>query len=370
MAATQKGKRDLSLVRETGSTTRVLNLALIHERFGQTPEYLEKPLFRNRRLNAALILKHTLRPNERDLLPRAGTTATKIVLPYSSVDLSLGGTSFFVGQAEFERLMRDGVGGYNDAAVLQSDLEILRIIDELPSFDPFLLRELLRRHGHDPARCYFDLSEADTQRMRTFVEQEIGRLVELAFSKNAGGSAKALSARMAEKLMTDETAQSLEPLRATLQLSGDEYREGVFAWKGFLYYNWLVGEIAPRLGALARQILSASIRNSTADERMQLASTRQRIVDHLGVASGRVREGLRCYTDAFNELANGKPTAFRDFLLRAPALFLSVGEAIIILMHIEAFWRYRIKPGKEVALEADEAAEIFQEFEGTLAGVE
>ncbi|MGE3141985.1 MAG: hypothetical protein AB7L65_01580 [Hyphomonadaceae bacterium] len=370
MAATQKGKRDLSLVRESGSTTRVLNLALVQERFGNTPEYLEKPLFKNRRLNAALILKHTLRPNEREFAPRRGTTATKIVLPYSASDLSLGGTSFFVGQPNFERLLKDGVGGYADAGVLLADLDTLNIIDELPSFDPFLLRELLRRHGHEPARCYFDLSEADTQRMRVFVEQEISRLVELAFASNAGGSARSLSARLAEKLMTDETAQSLEPLRATLQLSGDEYREGVFAWKGFLYYNWLVGEFAPRLGVLARQILSASVRNATSDERMHLANARQHIVDLLGVASGRVREGLRSYTAAYNELAAGKPTAFRDFLLRAPALFLSVGESISVLMHIEAFWRYRFKAGKDVMLEADEAMEIFQEFESTLSGVE
>lgn len=364
----QSGKRDLSLVRESGSTTRVLNLALTFERFGTTAEYLEQPLFQNKRLNRSMILKHTVRESERELIARRGTTATKIVLPYSTTELELGGTSFFVGQGEFERLLRDAVGGYDDVT-LQHDLEVLKIIDELPSFDPFLLRERLRRYGHAPARCYFDLSEADSARMRQFVEREIGRLVELAFANSAGGAARSLSARMAEKLMTDETAQSLEPLRQTLQLSGDEYREGVFAWKGFLYYNWLVGELAPRLAVLARQILSAQVRNTTSDERMQLSTTRQRIVDQMGAASARVREGLRSYNSAFAELAAGKPTAFRDFLLRAPALFLSVGEAISVIMHIESFWRFRFPTEKAVAMEAEDANEIFHEFESTLAGV-
>ena len=59
-------------------------------------------------------------------------------------------------------------------------------------------------------------------------------------------AARELSVRLADKLMTDETAQSLDPLRATLQLSGDEYREGVFAWKGFLYYKWMVAEWGAR----------------------------------------------------------------------------------------------------------------------------
>ncbi|MGE0829072.1 MAG: hypothetical protein AB7O04_06950 [Hyphomonadaceae bacterium] len=358
------------MVRESGATTRVLNLAVTHERFGQTEDYLQKPLFKNKKLNKALILKHTIRSQERDYLNNRGTTATKVVLPFAASDLKLGGASFFVGQSDFERQLRDLVGTA-DEGDFQTDVEVLKIIDELPSFDPFLLRERLRRHGHDPARCYFDLSEADTTRMRMFVEKEIGRLVELAFASQGGMAAPGLAARMAEKLMRDETAQSLEPLRATLQLTGDEYREGVFAWKGFLYYSWLTGEFAPRLATLARQIVSVAVTRATPDEKMQLAATRQKVVDLLGVASGRVRAGLRSYNDAYAEMTNGKPAAFRDFLLRAPALFLSVGEAISVITHIESFWRFRFpKEAKTLSLDAEEAIEIFQEFEATLAGVE
>lgn len=363
--AAQKGKRDLSLIRESGSTARVLNLALTHQRFGDTPEYEARPLFQNQRLNRALILKHALRASERDLVVRRGANATKVVLPFATSDLSLGGSSFFVGQRDVEKLLKQSVGGYSDDVQLQRDLEILRVIDELPSFDPFLLRERLKRVGHEPARCYFDLSEADMSRMRVFVEREIGRLVDLAFGTE-GARAPGLSARLAEKLMTDETAKSLEPLRATLQLSGDEYREGVFAWKGFLYYNWIIGESAARIADLARQILSTKIPLATPDERMHFNASRQRIVDQLSAATGRVREGLRSYTVAFNELANGKPGAFRDFLLRAPALFLSVGEAVSMVMHIESFWRFRFPAERPLVLEPDEASEIFQEFESTL----
>ncbi len=362
--AAQKGKRDLSLIRESGSTSRVLNLALTFQRFGDTPEYAERPLFLNPRLNRALILKHALRASERDLIVRGGATATKVVLPFATSDLSLGGSSFFIGQRDLSRVLKASVGGYGDDAHLTHDIEVLQIIDELPSFDPFLLRERLKRTGHNPARCYFDLTEADMTRMKQFVEREIGRLVDLAFGP--GTPTPGLSARLAEKLMTDETAKSLEPLRQTLQLSGDEYREGVFAWKGFLYYSWIIGESAARIADLARQILAAKIPMATGDERMQFAQSRQRIVDQLSVATTRVREGLKAYSTAFNELASGKPGAFRDFLLRAPSLFLSVGEAVSMVMHIESFWRFRFPAGKPLLLEPEEASEMFHEFESTL----
>ena len=40
------------------------------------------------------------------------------------------------------------------------DLKTLRLIDQLPSLDPFLLREQLRRGGVDAAPCYFALSDS------------------------------------------------------------------------------------------------------------------------------------------------------------------------------------------------------------------
>ena len=240
------GRRDLALIRASGSTARVLNLALVYERFGDTEDYKTKPLFRNSRFNRALILKHVLRPHERDLFTRPMTCATKVILPYAAAELQLGGISIMVGESNFERLLREAVGGYNDEADFQADVELLRVIAALPSFDPFLMRERLRHMGVSPAKVYFDIAEADLARMRAFVGKEIATLVNLAFA-TGGHDAGDLSHRLAEKLMTDETAKTLDPLRATLRLSGEEYIEGVFAWKGFLYYKWLMDEVRPQL---------------------------------------------------------------------------------------------------------------------------
>jgi CRP-like cAMP-binding protein len=361
-------RRDLSMIRESGSTARVLNLAYVAERHGDTPEYAAQPLFRNKRLNRAVIIKHAVRPHERGQFSRPVTTATKVVLPFASQDLRLGGASFFVGQNDMERLMRETVGGYGDADALAADMELLAMLDSLPSFDPFLMRERLRRAGISPARCYFDVTDADLARMRSFVTGQIAQLVELAFASE-GAAARDLAAKLADKLMTDETAQSLEPLRQTLAMSGEEYREGVFAWKGFLYYKWMVGEFAPRLAALAREILSAKVLRATAEERAQLGTTRQQIVDYLGRTSAHVQGALDEYDAAYVDLANGRANAFRDFLLRAPAMFLIIGEAVGTIKHVESFWRFRFPKDTPPLLEADEAFEVFHEFETTLGGL-
>lgn len=360
-------RRDLSLVRETASTTRVLDLAFIEQRFRDTEDYQARPLFKCAQLNSSIIMKHALRLNERRLFNGMRITATKIVFPFSKSDLRLGGAGIFVGEHDFERTLK-GRLQFADTRSFEADIDILTLLDSLPSFDPFLLRERLRQSGVEVARCYFEVSEADASRMQKFVTSQIAALVELAFS-GANAAPRELSSRLAEKLMTDETAQSLEPLRATLRLSGDEYREGVFAWKGFLYYKWVIGEISPRIAELARSILSARVYNATREEIAALNTSRQRIVRILGVTMGSINSALAEYDEAFKALSEGRPMAFRDFLLSAPKMFLEIGEAVGIVKHIDSFWRFRFPAGRTPTMDAEEANEVFHEFEFTLAGI-
>jgi hypothetical protein len=144
----------------------------------------------------------------------------------------------------------------------------------------------------------------------------------------------------------------------------------VFAWKGFLYYKWVLGELAPRLAELARSIIAARVINMPPHELAALNQTRQRIVKILGRTTHRVRQALADYDAAFLALSEGRPTAFRDFLLSAPAMFLVIGEAVGVIKHIDSFWRFRFPAGRTPLMEADEAYEVFQEFELTLSGIE
>lgn len=360
-------RRNLALIRESASTTRVLDLAFIHERFADDEEYRAKPMFVCERLNSTIIMKHSLRASERHIFNGLRLNATKVLFPLARSDLSLGGESLFVGERDWGRRLAAKLG-VPDRLHIQDDLDVLQLLDELPSFDPFLMRERLRQIGKEPARCYFDVSTADTHRMQKFVSQQIAALVELAFADRIPAP-RELSVRLADKLMTDENSSALEPLRMTLKLSGEEYREGVFAWKGFLYYKWMVAEWGERLPALARSILAARVTGAAREDMAQLAESRQRIVKIMGSTMRRVNGALGQYDEAFRALSAGKPAAFRSFLLSAPAMFLDIGEAVGIIKHIDSFWRFRFPSGRTPLMEANEALEIFDEFEATLSGV-
>ncbi|MBS0386194.1 MAG: hypothetical protein JSS00_12685 [Proteobacteria bacterium] len=365
----QDGRRDLALIRASGSTARVLNLAHIFERFGDTDEYRDKPLFRSKRLNRALIIKHVVRPSERELFAQPLTTATKVILPYSPTELELGGVSVLVDEIRFEKLLRDAIGGYENEADLAADVELLRMIASLPSFDPFLMRERLRHLGLDPSRVYFDLAEADVQRMRAFVGGEISQLVKLAFA-TGGPAARDLSQRLADKLMTDETAKALDALRQTLRLSGEEYVEGVFAWKGFLYYKWMTDEFRPHLEAFKPRFADLRIMGASLENRRELMRVRKDILDRVALAAQRVDETLLEYGTAFAALADGQPSAFRSFLIRAPSLFIPIGEAVGVIRHIHSFWCFRFPEDGMRVMDAEEAQEVLQEFDLALSAIE
>lgn len=359
-------RQDLSLIRASGSTARVINLALAYERHGTEPEFEQRPIFRIRRLNRALILKHAVRRHERSLFTRMTASTTKVILPFAATELELGGISFMVGEQRFERLLREAAGANVPQSDIEADRDLLMLLNSLPSFDPFLMRERLRHTGIEPARCYFEIAEADIARMRAFVSREISQLIQLAFSTGGAGAGE-LSSKLADKLMTDETAKSLDPLRQTLRLSGDDYVEGVFAWKGFLYYRWQLEEFKPQLAEFKARFGECRLVRCEQAERKMLAASRARIVAQMDAALGRVENSLQAYETAFGALSRGEPTAFRDFLLEAPKLFIPIGEAVGVIKHIHSFWRFRF-PETDIPpiMEGEEALEIFHEFETTL----
>lgn len=365
MRGNDRVTRSLRALERTASTSRVLNLLAIQADSGHRPEHAQHPLFRNRILNNALIVKHRLRSDDIFLFDEARPTATKIIIPFDRTDLGLGGQSFFVGQRGWADLLREAC---NDTTEMVRDIATLRMIDMLPSLDPFLLREHLRRHGMNIAPCYFALSQGDVEQMEGFVSSEISRLIALAY-RHTGRAAAAHVARLVEALLSTDVDERLEPLRETLVMEGESFKEGVFSWKGFLYYKWMLMRLWPRLAAVSGEIGQLVIGGARDTETARyLDEARKRLQAGVMLECKAVQRTIQIYDDAFEDLIeNGKPQAFREFLLRAPDLFVTLGEKVGVISHIATYWRYRFPEGRTPTAHVDEAIDIFQDFEGGLS---
>lgn len=362
---TDRVTRSLRALERTASTSRVLNLLAIQADSGHRPEHGQHPLFRNRVLNGALVVKHRLRNDDIFLFDEARPTATKIIIPFDRTDLGLGGQSFFVGQRGWMDLLREACNDHSDMA---RDLQTLRLIDGLPSLDPFLLREHLRRHALNVAPCYFAISHGDLEQMQGFVADEISRLIELAY-RDTGRASGSHVARLVEALLSTHVDERLEPLRHTLVMEGESFKEGVFSWKGFLYYKWILTRLWPQLTVVSAEIGQLVITGARDTETARyIDETRRRLQGGVMVERAAIQRAIKVYDDAFEDLIhNGRPQAFREFLLRAPDMFISLGEKLGVVAHIASFWRYRFAAGQTPTADVDEAIDILQDFEGGLS---
>jgi hypothetical protein len=367
MRVADRGVRSLAHLEKTASTARVLNLWAVRRRKAADPDYQAKPLFQNSALNAAIILKHKLRGHEADLFAATRQSATKILIPIESNDLRLGARFVFIGQKGFRDALHQTFGV--DIAEESADHRVLRILDQAPTLDPFLVREQLRRYGFEPARCYFDLSDADTKRMFQFAQHEIESLVRLSMGDGDGDEAgPAQAVKLTQKILANSADADLDPLRRTLQLDAVQFQEGVFCWKAFLYYKWQLSDLLPRVGIVLNQIRTIRPVGPMSDEtKIYLGAAAETLARALTIACRDVRGTLEIYDIAYRNLTEqSDPLAFRDFLLKAPALFNALGERLGAIEHIVSFWRFRFPGEKTSSIAPDALADIFKDFENGL----
>ncbi len=358
--------RNLASLSETASTSRILNLTQIHTASGKDPGYRLSPFFRNVQLNKAMVVKHTVRPNEREYFARPRRTATKIILPFDGSDLKLGGRAIFVDQIGFDSFV---ASYFNDKDIASNpDVQVLRCLDDIPSLDPFLVREHLARHGFRPAPCYLKISPHDLQAMVAYANVEIQRLV----LKATGAGMEAGAVRLTTKILANTLDRDLEPLRNTFKMGEEDFAEGLFSWRGFLYFKWRHRDLQAEIQALIDDLTSYRTVGPTDDDtKAYLIQARPRLARKIVAAMKATQTILDIYDLAYRAMAEGSnPVPFRAFLLKGPSLFFTLGESLGILSHIGAFWAYRIGGKGQSRLLAAELADILVDFEDSLMSIE
>jgi len=331
--------RKLSSLQETAASSRVLNLVTTWKQSGPEAQYADRPLLENRVLNRSIIVKHQLRANERVYFDDKRLSATKIIIPIDPENLNTGGYSIFIGERNYETRLKTLLGSHSRHNA--RDREVLTMLDALPSFDPFLLREAVIKRGLDVAPCYFELSPADLAAMRALATEEVSSLVRLSFSGNAG--LVAYTDRLISKILATKPDEQLEPLRHTLKLTLEEFEEGLFCWKAFLYYKWAQNDILDNAQALIEDILNVQPMGFLKPSERQYLNharmvTRRGLMDALDNIEKIVLVYDRAYCDL---IKNGSPLLFREFLLTAPRLFHRLGGQLAAINHMSHFWAFR-----------------------------
>jgi hypothetical protein len=344
------------------STSRVFNLAGIADKHGSETAYRDAPLFAAPVLNRSILVKHRVEPHEQFLFCGHTDVATKIVIPDDPLNLPAGAHSFFVEQRGFKSRLKE-VGRYRNGEI-ERDLQILQRFDSCRSFDPLLLREMLRRDGIEAADCYFEFSAAECTEMKEFAAGDIlafiGAIMGQEVSVDDPGAARLMTA-----LLEEEVGDKLDPLRRTLTLDSAQFRDGLFAWRAFLYYKWLLHASAAKIHVVLSELQQTRSKGGSATT---LGKLNKRVSYLAHCAMEDACELVQVYDDALAEFTQQRrPSAFRRFLLEAPSLLPELAERMGALTHVIALWSLRFPAGPARTLEAHELLLILDDFEAALA---
>ncbi len=340
------GVRSLSALAAEASSARVLDLASLAAEKPTDEDYAAKPMFLHPVLNRAILVKHNGGGDNDPFAPRR-LGATKVIFPFDVFDLNLGGQYLFVDQADFLPLMNRHLD-YDDPEQLDRDVAVLRMLDKLPTLDPFLVRGILAHQEIDVGRCYYRLSELDRADMMSFVVSEMQALIKLCFKgQETGGDGPAK--RLSLRLLGDASSPELDLLRRALRLETSEFSEAMFTWKAFLYYRWRAQELEPQVKATVQAFNGIRSRRFERDEVMFVNRCKDLTKRTVQFMLDEVGRHLHRYDQAFHALtSSGDPSSFRVFLAKDAGLEL--GAQIGSLEMLVGFWEHRFGGGRVNAL--------------------
>lgn len=363
------GVRSLLHARLYGSTSRILDIPRLIERFQASDKNSSAPasLFQTRLLNRAFIIKHSIRAYERDFFDHQNTSSTKIIFPFAASDLNQGGASLFVDERYFtEKMLKFcGLNMINDAYA--RDEKLLFILNDIPSFDPFLIYERAQFDGIELPVGLIDLSDHDLTQLRGMVAKSLSQITALAMPE---GAAEA-SGRLASAFLASRDDKRLDPLREAMSMSKGDFQEAIFAWKGILYYQWKLEGSSSFFSDIVSTLSQIKPIDRGPDIMRTVRLRSHHIVRTLNHSMIELAQALMEYQEVIRKLTEDRePSHLGNFLRGAKSMFAQVGESSSIINHCTDFWTYAMRGVNWSLLPSEKALEILNSLAASLPEAE
>jgi hypothetical protein len=314
---------------------RVLNVNVMsHKILGKDPT--AKPFFRNKALNNLVLIKDTLPPDMRRLAATA--IGTKLYFPFNEHNIYEGGRTIFAGDKNLEPALLEHFGqGALERSALDFDMRIIKVLDRLPSLDPFLLKDVFLNEKIDVNDAYFEVSKEIWQEIEHFILEP---LVKAAFPDAMTSDEKARI--LIEKLWEARDLEALNPLITAFRLPKGEALEIFSAWKGIIFYSFQYERSKSTFVNLLTWLKAVQFPPvaMSAEERKDLKGGLAQAQDQLRAEWQKVDAILKEYQDCYDKMFKTKTssTEFVNFLKKSGKLYWELGNSLGKIGHGTYCW--------------------------------
>ena len=252
---------------------------------------------------------------------------------------------------------------------LESDTETLRVLDSIPSFAPFLLKDRLTRAAITVNYRYHDLPAAEWQRTYAYVQQRFRKILSAVMPGDEAENSPTLD-KLLSRLWGLNDPVALDLLATAFGLPPERSAELFYNWKGVIFFAYQYARAREKITQflawlseiVAKPALLPEPRDMEARARVTALNTQaERILRN-------ITDQLDTYEAAFEALfvTGTGAEAFRNFLLNSEKYFQSVGIDLGCLNHAAEIWdntTYRFVRRK---VDADALREIMKVLEDIL----
>ena len=340
----QRDAQQMEKLAATPSNWRILNLNRATRMLRQVHGNNVGTFFRNKRLATSIIIKHTLRDHERGMFEDAPIIATKVLVPLDENSLATGAVSFFVGERAYPAIMRQsfGINTLGGVSGADKDALILAKLNETPSLELFLVREILGGDEFGIPKDYFQVSLIEDSAIKSYITRELTPLIRIAI-ENAN-SAKVN--KFVDSIFGAEIGAQAADFLQSLGLAQNRWGNVVFAWKAALFYETQFANTQRRFEAMLEDL--KTLKTYGHNE----LYPRSFVENHLGNLKAFAERAFQQSLDSalsFNSarrasiIESGKINELKKYLEELPEAVNGFGGFAALIDHVLSYWTYRTR---------------------------
>ncbi len=243
---------------------------------------------------------------------------TALYVPHLAQTPSHGGYAIYMRGKNYESHLHEHFGiditTLSDQA--RRDVDILNLIDSVPSLDAFLLKTCFEMAKVEVDARYWEISDQEDEHLRALIRQRIEPIVRKALETSASGS----NLRV-EKFLESIWNPNLPEAKLFISAFGIDQGEAdhIFgAWKGITFYEFQLRKIAKQVNGIvswlkSRDCIPSDIRMHKMWEPQMLMYI-EKVGKEIDSVLADIRNVLVEYDKCFKTFMDGEPKHFRQFL--------------------------------------------------------